>query len=97
MRLVTYASDRGPRAGALLDTAIVDIFDALGADPPGAAPSVRSLLESGRIDEAAAAVADAAAERWGESWDRDGAPATLLTDAEAHLPRFGSEEWTWRA
>ena len=61
MRLVTYASDRGPRAGALLDTAIVDIFDALGADPPAAAPSVRSLLESGRIDEAAAAVADASA------------------------------------
>jgi 2-keto-4-pentenoate hydratase/2-oxohepta-3-ene-1,7-dioic acid hydratase in catechol pathway len=56
MRLVTYDTAGGPRAGALRDGEVIDIFAALGDEGPGAAPSVRALLESGRIDEAAAAV-----------------------------------------
>ncbi|MBA3554786.1 MAG: hypothetical protein H0W29_08540 [Gemmatimonadales bacterium] len=69
----------------------------------GAAPEDGSTALAGLVgraiapDEAAAAVADTAAERWGGSWDRGGAPDTLLTEAGAHLPRFGSQEWTWRA
>ena len=47
MRIVTYRSDRGPRAGVLVDGAVVDAWDALGGD--GA--SVRELLEGDRLGE----------------------------------------------
>ena len=30
MRILTYRSDRGPRAGLLVDGAVVDAWDALG-------------------------------------------------------------------
>ncbi len=43
MRLVTYRSDRGPRAGVLGDGHVIDAWDALRQEP--ADPSVRSLLE----------------------------------------------------
>ena len=56
MRLVTYDSGRGARAGALRDEAIVDVWDALGAPPDGSPPSVRGLLASGRLEEAHTAV-----------------------------------------
>ena len=60
MRLVTYSSSRGERAGALRDGGIVDLWDALGDEPPaGAAPGVRTLLAVGHLDDARAAVADA--------------------------------------
>ena len=51
MRIVTYQSERGPRAGILRDGTVVDAWDALGGD--GA--SVRELLASGRLAELAAA------------------------------------------
>ena len=60
MRLVTYSSSRGERAGALRDGGIVDLWDALGDEPPaGAARGVRTLLAVGHLDDARAAVADA--------------------------------------
>ena len=47
MRLVTYRSDRGPRAGVLRGEALVDAWDALG----GGGSSVRELLAQGRLAE----------------------------------------------
>jgi 2-keto-4-pentenoate hydratase/2-oxohepta-3-ene-1,7-dioic acid hydratase in catechol pathway len=49
MRIVTYRSDRGARAGLLRDGAVVDIWSALG----GRGSGVRDLLESGRLAEVA--------------------------------------------
>ena len=49
MRLVTYLSDRGERAGVLRDGEIVDAWDLIG-DQDGA-PSVRALLEPDRLEE----------------------------------------------
>ena len=49
MRLVTYRSDRGPRAGLLRDDSVLDVWDALG----GEGSSVRDLLASGRLADAA--------------------------------------------
>ncbi len=51
MRLVSYASDRGPRAGVLRDDGVVDAWDALG----GGGASMRELLEAGRVAELAGA------------------------------------------
>jgi 2-keto-4-pentenoate hydratase/2-oxohepta-3-ene-1,7-dioic acid hydratase in catechol pathway len=48
MRLVTYRSDRGPRAGVLRDDAVLDVWDALGGD----SSSVRDLLAPDRVAEA---------------------------------------------
>jgi|SRR5215218_3573778 len=47
MRIVTYSSGRGERAGLLLDDGIVDTWDALGGD----GSSVRDLLASDRLSE----------------------------------------------
>jgi 2-keto-4-pentenoate hydratase/2-oxohepta-3-ene-1,7-dioic acid hydratase in catechol pathway len=47
MRLVTYRSDRGPRAGMVRGEVVVDAWDALG----GAGSSLRELLAQGRIAE----------------------------------------------
>ncbi len=47
MRVVTYESERGPRAGLLRGDSVVDAWDVLGGD--GA--SVRELLAAGRLDE----------------------------------------------
>jgi 2-keto-4-pentenoate hydratase/2-oxohepta-3-ene-1,7-dioic acid hydratase in catechol pathway len=47
MRLVTYRSDRGARAGVLHGDRVVDAWDALGGD--GA--SVRELLVAGRLPD----------------------------------------------
>jgi hypothetical protein len=41
MRLVTYRSDRGARAGVLRDGRVVDAWDTLGDER---VPSVRALL-----------------------------------------------------
>ena len=58
MRIVTYRSERGDRAGVLQDGAVVDAGDALDLDPP---PSVRGLLEAGLLDEMSGAAAAAPA------------------------------------
>ncbi len=63
MKLVTYASPRGARAGAVRDGEIVDLWDALDREyrPPGrgrgpASPAgLRALLETVGSDRAAAA------------------------------------------
>jgi 2-keto-4-pentenoate hydratase/2-oxohepta-3-ene-1,7-dioic acid hydratase in catechol pathway len=47
MRIVTYRSDRGARAGLLRNGAVADVWDALG----GRRSSVRELLASGRLME----------------------------------------------
>jgi 2-keto-4-pentenoate hydratase/2-oxohepta-3-ene-1,7-dioic acid hydratase in catechol pathway len=49
MRIVTYRSDRGPRAGLIRDDSVLDIWDGLGGD----GSSVRDLLASDRLAEAA--------------------------------------------
>jgi acylpyruvate hydrolase len=49
MRVVTYSSDRGARAGVLREDSVVDVWDALG----GEGASVRDLLDSDRLAEAA--------------------------------------------
>jgi 2-keto-4-pentenoate hydratase/2-oxohepta-3-ene-1,7-dioic acid hydratase in catechol pathway len=56
VRLVTYRSGRGERAGIQTDAGIVDAADALGA----ASISVRELLASGRLAELEGAKADPA-------------------------------------
>jgi len=45
MRLVTYRTDRGPRAGVLREDHVLDAWDALG----GGGESVRHLLAAGRL------------------------------------------------
>jgi len=55
MRLVTYSSERGPRAGVLLEAGIADAWDALG----GEGHSVRELLAGGLDGELEGAVAGA--------------------------------------
>ncbi len=49
MRVVTYGSDRGARAGLLRDDSVVDVWDVLGGD----GSTVRDLLGSDRLAEAA--------------------------------------------
>ena len=64
MRIVSYRSERGPRAGVIDGDALIDAWDALGRDPaPGpevgtrATPAgVRALLETVELDELAAAI-----------------------------------------
>jgi 2-keto-4-pentenoate hydratase/2-oxohepta-3-ene-1,7-dioic acid hydratase in catechol pathway len=52
MRVVTYASERGERAGVLVEERVVDAWDLLGA---GERPTVRALLEDRRLDDLGAA------------------------------------------
>jgi 2-keto-4-pentenoate hydratase/2-oxohepta-3-ene-1,7-dioic acid hydratase in catechol pathway len=63
VRLITYRSERGERAGVLRDADVVDAADALGDE----SASVRGLLEDDRLAELAAAIeaADAVATRAG--------------------------------
>lgn len=58
MRLVTYSSDRGPRAGVQTDEGVIDAWDLLGDDGPvgGEGSSLKELIASGRLDEVRAAV-----------------------------------------
>lgn len=53
MRLVTYASDRGPRAGVQTDAGVIDAWDLIGSEDGS---SVKDLLADGRLDEVSAAV-----------------------------------------
>ena len=63
MRLVTFDAGDGPRAGALRDGEVVDVFAALGGAVPDGGRGVRALLESGRIEDASTAVGTAGAPR----------------------------------
>ena len=54
MRLLTYASDRGPRAGVLEGETVIDAWDSLG----GGGSTLRELLEAGRLAELRAADGD---------------------------------------
>jgi acylpyruvate hydrolase len=47
MRIVTYRTERGDRAGILVGNGIIDAWDALG----GEGSTVRELLASGRLQE----------------------------------------------
>ena len=47
MRIVTYRSDRGDRAGVVVEDSIVDAWDPLAGD----GSTVRELLASGRLGE----------------------------------------------
>ena len=49
MRVVSYRSERGVRAGILRDDSVVDVWDAIGGD----GSSVRDLLAGERLAEAA--------------------------------------------
>lgn len=81
MRIVSYRSDRGPRAGVIAGDGVIDAWDALGREPAAgpeigthAAPGgVRALLESADPAELEAAA--------------DGAgPALAVADAELLPP-----------
>jgi acylpyruvate hydrolase len=52
MRIVTYRADRGDRAGVLVGDALVDAWDALGAE----GSTVRELFASDRVEELRSAV-----------------------------------------
>ncbi|MCB0860714.1 MAG: fumarylacetoacetate hydrolase family protein [Solirubrobacterales bacterium] len=53
MRLVTYASDRGPRAGVQTNAGVIDAWDLIGGEAGG---SLRELIASGRVDEVKSAI-----------------------------------------
>lgn len=55
MRIVTYRSDRGERAGLLREDGIVDAWDALGGD----GSSVRDLLAADRLGDLGDVASDA--------------------------------------
>ncbi len=57
LRLVTYNSAGGPRAGVLRDVGVIDAWDALG----GGGEGMRELLGSGRLPELAEAQGEAEA------------------------------------
>jgi 2-keto-4-pentenoate hydratase/2-oxohepta-3-ene-1,7-dioic acid hydratase in catechol pathway len=59
MRLVSYRSQRGPRAGVLTGDGVLDAWDALGSEPEAGPASLRALLQRGALDELALAVVDA--------------------------------------
>jgi lipoate-protein ligase A len=70
----------------------------LGGGPPDlAGPLADAIGRSPGALEVANAVAAAAADRWGGSWNRTPVSADLLTEAARHEARFRSPEWTWRA
>src|SRR2546423_14074860 len=60
MRLVTYELHRGPRAGLVHDGGVVDLWDALGDEPPEGA-TVGALLRHRGIQAAQAVGGPAAA------------------------------------
>ena len=54
VKVVSYRSDRGVRAGVLRDDRVIDAWDAI--DPGGTHTSVRDLLDEGAIERLAAAL-----------------------------------------
>jgi 2-keto-4-pentenoate hydratase/2-oxohepta-3-ene-1,7-dioic acid hydratase in catechol pathway len=57
MRLVTYRSDRGSRAGVLRGRRVLDAWDLIGEEP--GLPSLRELLLRGLVDAVATAAEEA--------------------------------------
>jgi lipoyl(octanoyl) transferase len=79
-----------------LQTAVHDVT--LGGGPPDlSTPLAEAIGRSPDIREVAEAVAGAAADRWGGTWERTPVSAELLAGAARHEARFRSPEWTWRA
>lgn len=60
MRLVTFDAGRGPRAGALRDGAVIDLWGELASGlPEGWPPSVRALLANDLLEHAVGVASDA--------------------------------------
>lgn len=59
MRLVTYASERGPRAGIQTGDGVIDAWDLIGGDEGS---SLKELIASGRIGELGPALEAGSAE-----------------------------------
>lgn len=53
MRLVTYSSDRGPRAGIRTEDGVIDAWDLIGSEDE---TSLKALIATKRLDEVRAAV-----------------------------------------
>jgi lipoyl(octanoyl) transferase len=68
-----------------------------GAPPDLAIPLADATADAPDPGAVATAIADAAAARWGGTWERTSADAALLAEASAHEMRFRSPDWTWRA
>jgi lipoate-protein ligase A len=77
------------------DQRMVGSLTRAAASTDGSAPLAVLLGREVAAAEAAAAVADAARERWRGDWTGGAETETVLAEAEAHLPRFRSEHWTW--
>src|SRR5690606_24547800 len=58
MKLVTYASDRGPRAGVPTDSGVVDAWDLLGGEGTG----LKELIGGERLDDLRSALEGGAGE-----------------------------------
>jgi len=65
------------------------------APDDGSAPLGELLGREISVNDTAAAVAQAARERWEQGWEDGPEPAGVLQEAETHLARFRSEGWTW--
>jgi lipoate-protein ligase A len=78
------------------DQAMVRAVTLGGAPPDGSAPLEQLIGVALPAAELAAAIAGAAAARWGGDWTREGDSA-LLPEARIHQARFSSADWTWRA
>lgn len=69
----------------------------LGQAPAGLeVPLNRILTRPIRFENAAAALAAAARRAWPGEWQDLTASAPILERALTYLPRFSSDEWTWR-
>ena len=69
-----------------------------GGAPPDLAAGLAETAGGARdVREVAAAVAEAAAERWSGAWEHCPLDAALLAESTAHAERFRSPTWTWRA
>jgi len=78
-----------------LQTMVHDVT--LGGGPPDlSAPLAEAIGRSPDIREVAEAVASAAADRWGGTWERTPVSPELLAGAARHEARFRSPEWSWR-
>jgi lipoate-protein ligase A len=79
------------------DQSLVGRVTAGHAPADGSAPLSRLLRRPVSPEAMARAVADAASARWAGVWSEAQTPGEVLAGARAHLPRFASAEWTWRA
>jgi acylpyruvate hydrolase len=80
MKLVTYGSERGARAGAIADDGVVDLWDAIGGEPATARDGRRQAAPCGRRAALETVPPEAMAEAIG------GAPIAEPLDAALLLP-----------